>query len=292
MKSGTRPAQHLYKLKPFEHAFGAADTPTLQPFNVDPGLTMPDQIAEGALTECVGYDAADYLVDVFHKRFLGDFSYAAARHVTGEGPGTNGASFHAGLQGVVAFGGAADADPLGSYYTAAGRGEMYISDWNNWSPKAKTAALKYAQNGVRNVLGSMEPFDAIVTAAYQTGKGITLGSPWFSEFNEKTITDGFKASSSIIWHCYAAKGLDVTLSPGIRKERIAIKSWQGTSVGDNGWLYFDRDTINSLMGVPGAGAITIDPSASRWASLCGIIVQRFPAALPLLSQLLKSNPHP
>src|SRR5690348_8214090 len=142
MRPGTRPAQHIYKLRKFR--FGAVSPAQLQDFCVDPNLYWPDQDAENAPTECVGYASADYFCDVFRRLFSPDFSYAAARYVGGDGPGTDGASFHAGMEARVAVGALpASTDPM----TSALKGEQYVSDWRNWSDALKRAALGYAQNG-------------------------------------------------------------------------------------------------------------------------------------------------
>lgn len=289
--NGTRPAKHLHREKQFR--FGDVNPSTLADFCVDPGLTMPAQNADSRPFECVGYTAADWLADTFGVPFSPDFSYAAARYIAGDGPeGTPGTSFHAGMQGVFALGGLAlaDADPIlvGSAYT-----EKLVSDWNSWTPAQRKLALKRIQNGTRNVLGQHDPFDAIILAAYQTGKGISVGSPWFYELGQNnggfvpSLTKSQDGDPS--WHNYAIKGQESSAVWGIRKRYAMVKSWQGKDVGNGGWVYFDEDTVNYLMSIEGAGAITIDPSCIRWIAILGVLAMRFPYILPQLPALIKAG---
>jgi hypothetical protein len=282
MKSGTRPAKHIYKEKKFQHFAGVLEIPD---FNLDSGLTMPDQEKDGAPYECVGYTTADILSDIFKTPLDPDFSYAAARYVAGDGPeGTQGTSFHAGLQGAIAVGALLQANAI---ISAAKNSEAFVSDWNNWLPSLRQAALPNAQNGLRNVLGQGDDFDSILSALYTGRIGVSIGSPWFEEWGYN-IQGGVVQLPSIdgnypSWHNYAAKGKK-TIN-GI--PHLIMKSWQGTRVGDNGWLYFSRETVNAALSVPGSGALTIARDANRWASLWGIVAQRFPMIVPLLPQLLK-----
>lgn len=282
MVNGTRPAKHLHYVRKFKHAFGGIEIPD---FNLDSGLNgMPDQEKDNAPYECTGYTAADILTDIFRTPFSPDFSYAAARYIAGDGPeGTQGTSFHAAGQSMVAVGGLnKNVAPI----NASQQGEKYISDWNNWNPSQRFA-LSYIQNGLRNVLGLGDAFDSIRSAAFQGGIGISIGSPWFPEWTNN-INGGIVqvpnlTGSYSTWHNYAVKG-QKTIN-GV--PYLIVKSWQGTRVGDNGWLYFSRETINAALSVPGSGALTIDKSAVRWISLLGILTQRFPALLSYLPALLK-----
>lgn len=302
MIPGTRPAQHLSRVKPFEHRFGAATLQVIPDFNVDPGLWMPDQNADQGFTECVGYTGADHMVDIFHTLFLPDFSYAAARYITGEGPGTNGASFHAGMEGLVGVGAcpAIDYERISTVFTAKGKGELYVSDWRNWPAQAKTDSLGYVQNGVRNVLTpGMDAFDAILLAAYQTKRGVSIGTPWmfsppaqkagnYQTWDARGVCETPDLSLNYFffpWHNYAIKGKKTF--GGV--SYAAVKWWGGDKEGDHGWLYWNRETVNGLLAMPQTGALTIDMDANRWASVVGIAVARFNFALPFKANLIKAH---
>lgn len=302
MIGGTRPARHIRRVKAFEHQFGAATLQAIPDFNVDPGLTMPDQNLDQGFTECVGYTDADHLTDITHKTYIPDFSYAAARYISGEGAGTNGASFHAGMEALVGVGGALWTDyHYPATYVAKDKGELFVSDFANWTDRVKAEALTHAQNGIRNVLTpGMDAFDAILLAAYQGHRGVSVGSPWmfsppaqragnYQTWDARAIcaTPDMKLNYFFFpWHNYAIKGKKTF--DGV--PYAAVKSWQGTEIGDRGWLYFDRATVNGLMNMPQTGALTTDPDASRWASVVSIAIERFNFLLPFKANLLKAHP--
>lgn len=146
---GTRPARHISRERIYHKHLGGTSLASIPDFNLDAGIWNPDQEADGAPTECVGYTAADILTDLLKMQIDPDFGYAAARFISGDGPGTEGASFHAGLQGLIAVGGLPKALAT---FSAADRGELYCSDWNSWEPYQKTKALLNAQNGLFSVL--------------------------------------------------------------------------------------------------------------------------------------------
>lgn len=287
MRSGTRPAQHLQEVRSFR--FGAVEPASITDFCVDRGGWFPDQDAEGAPTECVGYKNADYMYDLTGTVFSPDFLYAAARYVDGSGAGVDGTSFHAGVEALVAVG--AISALAASDFSAITKGELAISDFSAWSSLQKKNALQNAQNGVRNVLvGPYDAFDSILLAAFQTGKGISVGSQWYVDFNNAPggQISAYTPGPSALWHNFAVKGKR-TISG---KEFAMVKWWniRDDQQGDaKYWRFFDRPTLNALMTTQGAGALTIDPSANRWVALVGILIRRFPALLPELTQLIKAG---
>lgn len=280
--NGTRPAKHIHKEKHFHHLFGAADS-VIPDFNLDTGFTMPDQDKDNAPTACTGYTVSDILTDIFKIPFDPDFSYAAALKVAGDPPNTNGASFHAAMQGGVALG----VLPMAlAHISSKSNGELFISDWANWESEQKKAALSYTENGILNVLGNGDAFSSILSALW-TGKiAVSIGTPWFPEWSYN-ITNGIVQQPQLTgqypsWHDWAIKGKK-TIN-GV--PYLIGKTWQGDRVGDGGWLYFSREAINTALSVEGTGALTFNPNALRWASLLGILIQRFPNLAPFLPQLL------
>jgi len=280
---GTRPSKHAHAEKKFQHFAGVLE---IEDFNLDTGLTgMPDQNKENAPYECVGYTVAEMLTTILKTPIDPDFSYSAARYIAGDGKeGTQGTSFHAGLQGAIGLGGLPKSLAV---FSAATRGEEYVSDFGNYLASLKSAALANVQNGLRNVLGQGDDFDSILSAAYTSKIPVSIGSPWYDEWStniqggvvQKPYVDGVYPG----WHNYAMMGQKTI--QGI--PHLIIKSWQGTRVGDGGYLYFSRETINTALSEKGSGALTFDPKAVRWWSLVGILVMRFPFLLPMLPQLLK-----
>lgn len=285
MRNGTRPARHIGRERRFHDHFGALSTAVIPDFSLDTGVNgMPDQEKEEAFTECVGYTVSDILSDVLKTPLSPDFSYAGALFVTGEPSTTSGASFHGGMQGGVALGAL---PKILAPFTSKDKGQQYVATWANWEAKLRTAANEYVQNGIMNVLGNGDAFDSILAALYVGKIGVCIGTPWFDEWStgiqsgvvQLPQLDGNYPS----WHCWAIKGKK-TIN-GV--PYLIGKVWLGERIGDRGWLYFSREAINAALTVPGTGALTFNPLAVRWVSLVGILLQRFPALLPYLPQLLK-----
>lgn len=279
--NGTRPAKDIYKVAKYQH-FGAISVDTIPDFSLDPNISHPDQEADGAHTECTGYTVADILCDIFKQYYSADFSYAAARAIAGDGPGTDGASFHAAMDSLVGWGGL---PAHYATYTAGTRGEQFVSDFNNWKDDLEESR-KYAQNGVKNVLGNGDAFDSVLAALNQGRISVSIGSPWFPEWADFGGQSGIlalpKTQYSSIWHNYVLKGKQTIggVPYIIAKPHIGLK-------GDNGFVKLSREVINFTLAVPGSGALTIDPNAIRWVSLLGITSRRFPGILPFLPKLIK-----
>lgn len=284
--NGTKPLKKLPR-KQFHRVFGSTAPDNIPDFNVDAGLTMPDQNVDGAPTECTGYMSSDIMTDITKIVQCPDFMYAATLYLEGVGPTTEGADFHVALQALVALGSL----PINlANLSALKQGELFVANWTNWADVLKTAARKNVQNGTLNLLGNGDPFDSIMSAVYTSKLAGSLGSIWYEEWNN-VGPDGILPMPANIegttyspWHNYAAKGKK-TIST---TKYIPLKSWQGTAIGDKGWLYMSREVANAVFAVQGTGAIGLNPNAMRWASLIGILVQRFPALLPDLPQLLRA----
>lgn len=284
--NGTKPLKKAPR-KHFHRVFGSTAPDNIPDFNVDAGLTMPDQNAAEAVTECTGYTAADIMTDITKVVQTPDFMYAATLYLEGIGPTTEGADFHVALQALVAFGSIAQSlAPI----SALKQGELYVANWNNWFDSLKIVARKNVQNGTFNLLGNGDHFDSIMSAVYTSKIAGSLGSIWYDEW-ENIGRDGILPMPANLegftyspWHNYAAKGKKTINTT----KYIPLKSWQGPSYGDKGWCYMSREVANAVFSVEGTGAIGLNPNAMRWASIIGILVQRFPQLLPMLPQLLRA----
>lgn len=291
MASGTRPAENLHRVRSFEHKYGASAISTIPDFNVDRGGWNPDQNNDNRPYGCVGYTSADYFYDVTGLTFSHDFCLAGAKYLAGEKPTGLGTSFHAGLDARVGMGGLLANQTMG----LAAADEFTAEDWSKWFDAQKKQAHNFDQNGVRDVLGNGDAFDSIILACYQTRRGVSIGSPWIYEAPSDFFTGQWikwnadytcpspnPATNYFFfpWHSYAIKGKKT-----INGVPYAIVKFWRSSAAD--FVYFNRETLNLLMSINGAGALTIDPNANRWAALIGIIVRRFPNVGPLAPQLIK-----
>lgn len=112
----------------------------------------------------------------------------------------------------------------------------------------------------------LDHFDAIRYAMLQGGfekRSVSWGTPWFPSWEAQALgkvkimpmptEQEFKnAYTSIGWHNSKFSGW-VTIDG---KPYLKNKSWQGTEVGENGWLYFSREVVNATMILNGTCAFT------------------------------------
>lgn len=277
--------------KRFHEVFGTVTG--IPDFLIDKGINgFPNQETEQRPYECTGEAVTDILSDVYGVKLSPDFSYAAGLDIEGiDGQDPDGCDMLATMEGAIGHGVLALASaPL----TAQTNTEAFCSDFNNWPQSSKDLALNRVQNGVMNVLGNGDAFDSIVNACYLGKQGVSVGTPWFPEFfadatgivqnmpNVSKLTDAL--GNPLPWHNWAVKG-KITFN---NIPYVMVKSWQG-AVGDKGWLYFNRETINAILSISGTGAFIFNPNAIRWVAIVAIICKRFPQALPLLPKLLTAN---
>jgi hypothetical protein len=80
--------------------------------------------------------------------------------------------------------------------------------------------------------------------------GVPIGTPWFPEGNRvggdgvvpPALTLNQERAVTLPWYNWAIKGWKTINGTPY----LTGKLWQGKNIGDNGWLYFDRDFINRL----------------------------------------------
>jgi hypothetical protein len=154
-------------------------------------------------------------------------------------------------------------------FHAKDRGELFVSDFDNYHPYQKANAAAFAQNGLLDVLGHGDNFNSLASAIYTGRIAAALGSPWFSEWqglpNGATLpmpVNGAAQASdpSTPWHNYTAKGL--------KDGKLIIKAWTG------GFFYMPPSVANAVFSLPGTGALTFNPKAIHWMSDLAILLQR------------------
>lgn len=276
----------------YHGTFGAA-LPE-EDFCVDPNLSWPDQNADKAPNFCVGYTGRDIICDVYHVDVSADWLYMRTLQLMGVGPTTAGSDPHRGMQAVVAFG----APPISETpLSALTNGDLFCANPRNWPNFVQTDAAPYRFNGVGSALGNGDPFTSIITAVKTCGYGVSVATKWFPEL-EKPDAKGIVQLPQIPWgimptayypslggHNYVVKGLKTI--GGV--PYAMVKSHQGRGFGDNGWLYFSRETLNYVLtnSLPyGGGAMTLLRDSNRLVSLINIITEDFPQALPQLIKIL------
>lgn len=235
MKSGTGPTRQKYTdydfLKSHKHLFGAVVTfPT--EFFTDAGFGMPDQMADGQPFGCTNYAQAEL-----------------ANNLTGvrHNPADLEAVTHANVKGGY--------DMRASFDAARKIG--WFTQYFNIRPSGSVNAFwafKLAQisAGIDPVTGKREL------------RSLSVGMPWFPSWEDAALKgQGLMpfpkdAELSLIrkdpkifgWHDSVMDGF--TSRDGVSVYRD--KSFQGTRVGENGYIYFDEPTINTVMAIKGTFA--------------------------------------
>lgn len=124
--------------------------------------------------------------------------------------------------------------------------------------------------------GALDFFDTFRIAQVQgvnvgENRSITWGTPWFPSW-EKAAQSGISimpmptsaelaaarnaSDATLPWHDSKLDGWSnkIKAAPGALLYRD--ESWQGSGIGDNGYVYFPREVINMVMTIPGTVAYT------------------------------------
>lgn len=221
----------------FGRTFGA--TAVLEDFNVDPGLTMPDQNQPDpywnnpALPEgCSGFSVADTATTddkiIYNPKFNYDNTLLMENLPEGS-PCT--------LQ---------DAYKSPVVYGLQAKGED------------TSQALSHRRGPYFEVhpTNGLDYFDSLLSAVKINNKPITIGTPWVPQF-ENIGMNGIQTympqgTSFSDWHAWNTVGRK-TIGGIIY---LVAKTWQGHWFGDGGYTYFPREIINSLMSIQGSDALT------------------------------------
>lgn len=285
IKNGIRPVRSQPRRQVHKHlgVFGA--TLPINDFCVDPNIWWPDQNSERAQTECVGYEGADILCDIFKVITSPDWIYMRALQLEGVGPTTEGADPHRGLQAITAFGAPLiEQVPINAW----NQGELFCANPKNWPDWVQNDATPYRINGSGTALGNGDAFTSIITAVRNLNHGVSVATLWFPEFENPDargiVPTPTRIPAGLGGHNYSVKGMKTI--DGVRY--AMVKSHQGRGIGDNGWLYFNRETLNfAIQSTPTGGAFSPLIDANRLLSLINIITEDFPAAVPQLFAILR-----
>lgn len=121
-------------------------------------------------------------------------------------------------------------------------------------------------NGFYNVTpaGPFDYFDSLRLAMFSgqpEKRSVSIGTPWFPEWAARAYDTPFMPRPedtsnatvySMLWHNWKLAGWEtINGQPWMRG-----KVWAGEQVGKEGWLYFDRPTINTVMEIKWAIAFT------------------------------------
>ena len=233
IQNGLKPIYRKKTDRSFHRTFGGV-TPTEFPdeFSVDAGLTMPDQVADGLFQGCTAYTQQELCTDQDHKLY-DDYKehYMRTLALTGSPFGV-GCDIRDSLKVAIAY------YNRGAYYAVE-------SSKFDWFDSIRSVMLTNFQvNGIKC--------------------SVSVGTPWFKIFDIQVVGKDGKVPvvnkfdtdpMSISWHNWAVKGWKMIDG----KPWMLVKSWQGKNVGDGGWYYVSRETINAVLSIKWTGAYTVAP---------------------------------
>jgi hypothetical protein len=252
IKNGTTPRRKDHRKYSFLQTFGSLTSPLANipdSFNFDAGLTMPDQNADGLPYGCTGYTQSELCQDEDLIAYDPRFTYDNTLFM--EGIGTDNPNF----------------EKIGCQVKDSLKSVMI------YGVKPKTGGDSFSHrkgayyDPVDNTQG-LDAFDALRVSMWQNyilnnGKRtISISTPWLPEWfnydNLGVVPSEFNYSGNpadYSWHNWKIAGFTK-----INNELVAIgKTWQGATVGDKGWLYFRRETINAIFGISTVGSDMFAP---------------------------------
>jgi hypothetical protein len=241
----------------FHRVFGAAPLADLPgDFDVDAGLTMPDQNAAGDDTECTAYTVTDMAADQDGIAYEPDIQYAKTLLVMGARPDQQGADLRAAFKSGVAFGFL----PKSSVPEALrDLPQEATSDWKTWPPGLDAVMAGHRKPAYFPIAGPYDFFDNVRSAmrvafvAHGEKRPVGMGTPWYAEFGS-VGRDGIleeHPEEIVSWHAYKVSGFATRNSRGrlIRDGEVflKIKAWQGRGYGDGGYVYMSRSLASLVM---------------------------------------------
>lgn len=258
MKSGLVLQHTDHRDYDFHKTFGSSnfDTKTLpNTFNIDAGLTMPNQNTDGFPMGCTGYAQTDLCTNEDGIIYDAGELYLA----TPPNDRTSGRDLRSSLNVLV-----------------------------NRGPKQKDGTLGAKRTAYYNVRaqGILDWFEAIRVALWITQdekRGSSVAVPWFPEF-EQIGSDGILPTVvSYDWN--KASGHDAVISGWtdtdtkgnlIRNGEVflKVKSWQGKQYGDNGWCYMCQPLTDAIFNMKYTEAFTVTKMAGNVQKIDMTVIER------------------
>lgn len=255
MYSGLKPTWRDNRDVDFHRTFGAV-TAFQDELDVDNGGGMPDQDKDENPYECTGYTIVDVARDEEGVEFNPSYTYAKTLLISGTTGKAQGADLRDALKSARVYG------LLPSEKTPKDLvdvPENINSDYTRWPVALDLDAGAHRRGKYANVQPlNGDWFDGIRSAVQMNELSVIMGTPWFSEWTRNVAPKhGYifqkPSRSPDSWHAWKVSGWKkINGLPYLK-----AKSWQGTEVGDGGWLYFSRDAVNALWKVYGTQAFTI-----------------------------------
>lgn len=245
MKNGTKPTKIDYRDRDFHLSFGTT-TPQFPPeYFCDAGLTMYDQNADGQPFGCTNYSSADLATDL-NKEIHNPFDLEAVTHANQKGGydirqsllAAKSLGWIEGFYNIKAY---FPNDFFDAFRTAqlSGLAEKRSITWGTpWFPSWEAA-----------IVGNYIVKEADGSYTQKAGAPKQMVMPMPLDIELQQIRSNL---ASFGWH-------DSKLDGWTTKEGKLVyrdKSWQGENIGENGFIYFPREVINTVMSIGGTVGFT------------------------------------
>lgn len=236
--------------------------------NLDKLKLKPNQLADFDEQECTALSATALAGAYFNLPINSDFTYAASLSVQGIAPTTAGSDPRAAMFSGCLYGYLPQTDET---FTAATKGELYASNFANYTSAEKADALLYVIP-----YRPIAPDYASVVTALKAGLPLSLPMKWFWGSNPPTIltmptpADTQPSNHNVaIWDWEDPRGL-------------TIQPWLGTQ-GDNGYFYLTEEVYNASQILQ---PFCLDPQANRKGQLISNAIVFFPAVWDIVKSLI------
>jgi hypothetical protein len=236
--------------------------------NLDTLKLKPNQLADFDPTECTALSAAALGGTHFNIPFNPDFTYAASLDVQGISPTITGSDPRAAMFSGCLFGYLPQTDET---FTAKTMGELYASNFANYSQQERTDALAYTI-----------PFKPIapdwrsIVNTLKAGNPISLPIKWFwgalppTVLTMPNIGDEFTLHNVVIWDWEDPRGL-------------TIQPWLGTQ-GENGYFYLPQNVYEAAQSEQ---PFCLAPQASRKLQIISGAIVYYPVLMDIAKSLLQ-----
>lgn len=199
-------------------------------FNLDAGLSMPDQNTDGLPEGCTSYAQTDLCSDEDRILYQQKFTYQKTLYMDNLPPGSP-CNIRTSLNSTIVYGTLATGETTDAQALNHRRGQYF------------------------SVQPSGDWFDGI-RVTLMTNRSVSIGTPWPTEWEtplKGVIPQSFTLTGKEPWHNWVICGWKQVNNVPF----LIGRTWQGKNYGDGGLAYFSRETINAVMKISGTGAFTL-----------------------------------